>query len=278
MKASEKVAALVEKLPGVDSRAVKGEEGKAEVERILTDLLAGGTDNVVALVGLLAVPGKGEDGKARYALHALATHVCRGTGRKKREMFSKALASTLGGSRPKEVQAFVIRQLQTAGGKEVVSVLGKQLSDEELCESASQALLAIKDGAAEQFRAALAGTTGRQRLTVAQALGVLRDEKSGAALRKLIADEDRDTRLAAVWAVAAIGDAGSVEAVLKAGDTKVPYERIKATQACLLLAERLRAAGKKREAARIYQHLKDTRTEASEKYVRDVAAKALAEK
>jgi HEAT repeat protein len=142
---------------------------------------------------------------------------------------------------------------------------------------AAQALLAIKSGAAEQFRLMLAKVAGKQRLTVVQALGVLRDEKSAGSLRKLIADADRDTRLAALWAVANIGDADSVDAVLEAGDTKVPYERIKATQACLLLAERLRAAGKKHKAARISKHLRDTRTDASEKYVRDAASKALAE-
>jgi HEAT repeat protein len=277
VQAADKVAALVNKFPGPDSRAVKGKEDLAEVERVLAELLKGGREHVVALVGLLVEPGKGDDSRARYALHALATHVCGAMGRPKRKPFAEALASTLGDAgRPTGVRAFVIRQLQVAGGKEVAEALGQQLADAELCEPAAQALLAIRDGAAEQFRAALPKVTGKQRLTVVQALGVLRDEKSAGALRKLAADPDRDTRLAALWGVANLGAAGGVAAVLKAADAKVPYERIKATQACLLLAERLAAAGQKREAARVYKYLQDTRSEPAEKYVHDSARKALA--
>ena len=40
--------------------------------------------------------------------------------------------------------AFVIRQLQVAGGKESAPALGKQLADPVLCEPAAQALLAIR--------------------------------------------------------------------------------------------------------------------------------------
>ena len=46
--------------------------------------------------------------------------------------------------------------------------------------------------------------------------------------------------------------------------------------ACLLLAENLLAAGSRKEAVRIYTHLRDTRTEPAEAYVRDAAARGLA--
>jgi hypothetical protein len=278
MKPSEKLAALLDKLPGPDSRSVKGAEGKAEMERILTAILKGGRDSIVELVGLLVAPGKGDDSKVRYALHALALFVCRSSDRKQRPTFAAALASTLDGDRPADVRAFVVRELQVCGGKDEAHGLGKLLVDRELCEPAAQALLAIKTGAAEQFRSALPKVEGQQRLTVVQALGVLRDGKSAAALRKLTGDKDRDTRLAALWALASMGDAGSVDALIKAADVKTPYERIKATQACLLLAERLRGAGRDTDARRIYKHLKETRTDASEKYVREAAERGLAAK
>jgi HEAT repeat protein len=277
MKPSEKVADLVGQLPGPDTRSVKGTEGKAEMERTLTKVLEGGRDSIVELAGLLVAPGSGDDSKARYALHALAVMVCQGAGRKHRPVFSEALAGTLEKDRPADVKAFIVRQLQVAGGKEVTAALGKLLGDRELCEPAAQALLAIRSGAAEQFRTALAKVEGGQRLTVVQALGVLRDSKSAADLRKLI-DRDRDTRLAALWALGNMGDAGSVDVLLKAADVKVPHERIKATQACLLLAERLRAAGRDGDARRVLQHLKDTRTEDAEKYVREAAERGLAGK
>jgi HEAT repeat protein len=176
------------------------------------------------------------------------------------------------------VKSFIVRQLQVCGGKEVAAALGKLLADRDLCEPATQALLAIEQGAAGQFRSALAKAEGAQRLTVVQALGVLRDGKSAGQLHKLVKDEDRDTRLTALWALGNMGDAGSVDVLLKAADVKTPHERIKATQACLLLAERLRAAGRDSEARKVYKHLKETRTGEAEKYVRDAAERALASK
>jgi hypothetical protein len=67
-----------------------------------------------------------------------------------------------------------------------------------------------------------------------------------------------------------------VNVLIKAADTQDPYERIKATQACLLLAEKLLGSNYKAEAVRIYTYLRDSRTDTSENYVRDAAATALA--
>jgi hypothetical protein len=44
------------------------------------------------------------------------------------------------------------------------------------------------------------------------------------------------------------------------------------------LAERLLAAGKKAESQKIYAHLQKTRSDPSERYIRDAAEKALAAK
>src|SRR5262249_34827274 len=158
---------------------------------------------------LLIEPGaRGDDSKARYALHALALRVCAAKDEKQRAAYSESLASTLDGKRPKAVQAFVIRQLQVAGGKEVAGALGKLLTDEDLCDPAAQALLAIRSGAAEQFRASLPKASGKARLNIVHALGTLRDKESVEQLRKLATDKDRDLRLTVLWSLANSGDAG----------------------------------------------------------------------
>ena len=54
------------------------------------------------------------------------------------------------------------------------------------------------------------------------------------------------------------------------------WERIQAGKHCLVLAEKLTASGKKVEAAKIYTHLRDTRTDPSEKYIREAAERGLA--
>jgi HEAT repeat protein len=275
MPASDKLAALVARFPTPAKDGKLAEVDKQATDEALARLHGGGRDAVVGLVDLLTEPAKGGDSQARHALHALGTYVRGLKEDAARRAFAAALASTLGTDRPKEVQGFVVRQLQLVGGKEVVAALGRLLADEALAGDVAQALLAIHDGAAEQFRAALPRATGRRRLTFVQALGVLCDAASADSLKPLAADKDADVRLAAVWALANLGDAGSADLLLKAADGG-GYERIKATQACLLLAENLLAAGRKKEAVRIYTHLRDTRSEPAESYVRDAASRALA--
>jgi len=264
---------------------------KEKIDKAITQIHSGGRNNVIAIIDMLVPPGKGNDVKAHYALHCLALHVCKLKDDNQRRRFARTVASQLGGDRPKAVQRYLVRVLQVAGGKEAVGALGKLLVDEELCEPAAQALVAIGNDAGRQLRSALPGAGGKCRLTVIQNLGVVRppaflrtppvsrragrkQEGGVGALKNAITDEDQDIRIAAAWALANIGDPGSAGVLLRAADAE-GWERIQATKACLLLAENLRAAGKNYEAEKIYTHLRDTRTEPAERYVRDVAKKAL---
>jgi HEAT repeat protein len=274
MSASEKIIELVARFPTPGRDGKLSEVDKQATDQAVAELLRGGRQTVIALVGMLTVSEKGGDSRVRHALHALVTHVAGMRDDKQRREIAEALASTLGSDRPKEVQGFVVRQLQLIGGKVVVEALGKLLLDEALSEPSVQALLAIKEGSVEQFRSALPRSAGKQRLAIVQALGVLRDAQSADELKKIAADKDRELGLAAIWALANMGDAGSADLVLKAADS-AGYERTKATQACLLLAEKLLAGGHNKEAAQIYSRLRDSRTEPAEAYVREAAARGL---
>jgi len=246
------------------------------IEGAIRDILKGGRDSIIGVIDMLVEPGKGDDVKAHYALHCMALHVCKLESNRPRRRFSRTLASQLGGDRPKEVQKYLIRELQVAGGREAVETLGKLLVDEDLYEPAAQALVAIGDGAAEQLREALPRAKGKCRLTILQNLGVVRDANSVGVLGKAVSDEDKEVRIAAAWALANIGDAGSTNLLLKTADKAEGWERTEATKACLLLAEKLLAAGKKNEAVGIYKHLRDTRTDPAERYVCDAAKIGLA--
>ena len=138
------------------------------------------------------------------------------------------------------------------------------------------ALVAIGDGAAEQFRAALAGAKGNCKLNIVQGLGAVGDRESIPVLLALLTDDDREVRLAAGWGLARMGDAAAVDALIKAAGVPDGWERIQATKHCLVLGEKLTAAGKRSEAARLYGYLRDSRKDKHEKYVRDLAEKALA--
>ena len=109
-----------------------------------------------------------------------------------------------------------------------------------------------------------------------QGLGAVGDKESIPALTALLTDNDREVRLAAGWSLAHMGGASSVDALIKAADVPDGWERIEATKHCVVLAERLTAAGDKASAAKIYSYLRDSRKDAHETYIRDLAEKALA--
>ena len=273
---SSAFAELINRLPDPDERGLLSNIDKETVDSVVSQIYEGGRKSLQALIDMLVEPGRGDDVKPRYALHCLAVRMCRPDEEKARQVFARTLAMQLGGDKPKVVQKYLIQQLQVAGDEEVTDALGKMLQDEELYEPAAQALVAIGNGAAEQLRNALPKIKGKMRLTIIQNLGVLQDKESVDALKNALDDDDREIRMAAGWGLANIGDDGSVDLLLKAADAAGGYERIKATKACLLLAERLLATDKKDLAVKIYEHLRDTRQGIDEMYVCDAAKKGLA--
>ena len=283
MAASENLKELVDAMPSPSKRVepatpedrkkprpkegILSDADKAAMEKALAEIHAGGRDNVVALVGMLVPEDPPADSKVRHALHALATKVS-GTKGGDRKAFAESLASTLAAERPKEVRQFVVRQIQLCGGGEVAPALGKLLADEDVSLDATTALLAIRDGAGEQFRSALPKSSGRTRVGIIQALGLLGDREATKPLREALNSSNGDEKRAAVWALAKLGDADSADLLLKTADAAEGYDRTVATDACLLLAENLAAAGKKAEAHKIYAYLWERPADASEEHVK----------
>lgn len=272
---TEEITAAVAKFPDAD---VKGgtlsTADKTAMDAAVAMLIKGGRAAFDGLVAMLVDRDPTVDFKARHALHAIIHQLWTAKDDATRAVLTSAMAAPLGSDKPKEIQAFLLAQIQLAGGKESVAQIGKVLLDAELCDPACAALLAIRDGAAMPLREALPKATGRVKVAIVQALGVLKDAASAAALREITKDEDRDMRIAACWGLASMGDAASIDLLIKATASE-GWERIKSVNNCLILAEKLVAAGKKVEAAKLYRHLHDSLTEAKEAYIRDTALRGL---
>ena len=276
MAVSTELRALVDQMPDPDGKDMYTENvDKEAIEKTVVEVYEGGRENVVGLIEMLGQPGSQQDVKPRYALRCLANHILSVQDERARREFSDALAVSLLDDRSHHVKSFLCQELQWAGGEEAVPALGTLLLDEKLVESATMALLAIRQSAAEQFRAALPRAEGKCRLNVIQALGDMKDAESIDSLKSALRDPDREVRLAAGWGLARIGDAGSVELLITEADTRTGWERIQATKHCLVLAEQLSSNGKHEPAKQIYTHLRDTRTTATERYVREAAERAL---
>lgn len=249
-------------------------------EKIYDEILAGGRESLTELIGLIRDPASDDfkNYKAEYLCHGLTIYVGRTDKAAQRRLFIDTLVAQLGNEGlPLHTRGFLIREFRLAGDPSGVAALGRCLTNETLCADAAAALVSIGLGGVEELRAALPRTTAKCRLVVLQSLAALRDTASVVAFRKALGDEDHDLRLAAAWGLARVGDADSADLLLKAAEVPATWERNKITQACLLLAENLATAGKKTEAAKIYTHLRNTRTDPKEQYIRDAATKALKE-
>jgi len=277
MAVSEKLQALVAQMPDPDGRGMYTENiDKEKIEKAIAAIHQGGRDDVRGLVEMLGEPGSDQDVKPHYALHCLANHTLIVKDENGRRALCKVLCEALSGNYTPDVKSFLCQTLQWAGRRESVEALGKLLTDEPLSDPTAMALVAIRDGAGEQLRSALPKAKGRCRLTILHSLAALADAGAAEAFRQAMQDEDREIRIAAGAGLARLGDAGALDLLLKAADAPPGWERIQAAKHCLVLAEKLAAAGKKAEARRIYQHLRDTRQDAAEAYIREAADKALA--
>jgi len=278
MPTTEQLKLLVGQIPDPDKdgRYANLDKDKVEqIEKVVAQLRKGGRDAVLGLIDMLVEPGKGDDVKAHFALHLLVVHVTQKGSEQSRADFAQAVASQIGGDRPKAVQKYLIEQLQLTGTKAVVEPLGKALLDPELCDTAARALAAIRDGAADQLLAALPKVQGRGRLSVIEKLAVLRADRAADAFKQALEDSDPGVRIGAAWGIARLADASAAEALLKCAEVHAGWERINETDACLALAEGLVAAGKKSAAAAVYAHLQKTRTDPSERHVREAAGRGL---
>jgi len=277
MAASDQLRALVNQMPDPDNRGMYTTNiDKEKIEKAISAIHEGGRENVLRLIDMLGEPGSEEDVKPRYALHCLTNYVLIIKDEKGRKQLCEALGSQLGGNRPKPIQAYLCQELGWAGRREAVPSLGKLLTDEELSGPASMALMAIREAAAAEFRAAWLKATGQARRYIMDGLAALAEPQSNKIFTQALSDEDREVRIAAAAGLASLGEANSAELLLKAADSAKGWERIQTTKNCLVLAEKLATAGDKTAAKRIYEQLRKTRNGDSEQHIREAAERGLA--
>jgi len=142
---SEKLAELVGRMPDPDGKGMYCTDiDKDKIDGAIAKIHEGGRENIVGIIDMLVEPGKGDDVKAHYALHCVGLHICNNGNKEALRDFSAALASQIGGDRPKGVQAYLIQELQSFGGREVVRRLRRLTGDKVLGPPAAMAIEAIR--------------------------------------------------------------------------------------------------------------------------------------
>lgn len=273
---AEQLKELVDRMPDPDERGMFTENiDKANIEKTIAAIHAGGSDNVAGLVDMLAEPGSEADVKPHYALHCLVNHVLVVGDEAGRKQLCETLAGALGGERPQHVKAFLCQELGWAGRNECVAALAKLLPDENLCGPAAMALVAIRDGTADALRAAWPNVQGDARLHVIHALAALAQPQSAEIFTAALEDSNREIRIAAAAGLADVGDAATADRLLRAADAAQGWERVQLTKSCLVLAERLAETDNRSVAKWIYVELSESRGDDAELHVRQAAQRGL---
>jgi HEAT repeat protein len=166
------------------------------------------------------------------------------------------LIRALGESKSVVAREFICSKLALLGTDKSVSALAQLLMDESLSTAARNALQSIPSSqAAKAFRASLEKVKGPEKIGLINSLGLRRDEASLRVLTNLLKDANGAVVAAAL---AAIGEIGSPRAatILRGFQSRGPASFLQAlTDASLVCAERLLAAGQKGAAASLYKSL-----------------------
>ncbi len=173
-----------------------------------------------------------------------------------RQELEARLVAVLKGGASRSAKDFVCRALRTVGTAESVPALAALLPNAELSHMARYALeRTAAPEAGTALRDALPRVKGDLKVGVIGSLGVRGDAASVASLAALLGDGDCAVSCAAAHALGLIGSPEAGKA-LAAFVEKAPQEaRVAATDACLVCADRLLAAGEKADAIALYKSL-----------------------
>jgi hypothetical protein len=277
MAVSDNLKRLVDQLPNADGRGMYTENiDKEKIEKAIVEIYKGGRENLQGLIEMLGEPGTEENVKPHYGLHCVVNQALIAGDESARKEFCETMCKNLEGDLSTFNKGYLCQELQWAGRDEAVAPLGKLLLDEDLTEPASMALVAIGRNAVDQFLAAVSKADGKCLLNIVDGLAALADPKSANALKGALKDDDREVRIAAGAGLAKMGDAGSADLLVNAIPAEAGWERIQAVKSCMVLAEKLAAAGKEAEAKKIYGALKGKCKDSTEKYIQEACDAAMA--
>ena len=214
------------------------------------DLLSAGEEGIAQLVEMLETNDEGK-AKVELALSGL-THFASAPEQSGRRLtVVNAYLSAIDRLSDAEAKAFVIRQLEVAGGDECVAKLSSLLGDESLSSPAAVALAAIRSAASGQALVDALGKPlgSRQKENVVRAIGHMQAAGAEKILKTLAADADTRLRGAVWYALSRTGSAASLPVLAAAaGQARYAPEVTGAVNAYLTLIKRLLAQGNVEEA------------------------------
>lgn len=175
------------------------------------------------------------------------------------ETNESALIQVLQSDSPTEDKALVCKRLAIYGTERSVPALASLLPNPELSSWSRIALEAIPDIAAvEALNEATKQVRGRQLVGVVNSIAVRASKSSINDLLRLMASDDEQVVAAAAIALGKIGEPLGINGLQIAIQDSRPAVRDAAGEGCIYAAEKLAAAGKQADAAKLYQRVRES--------------------
>ena len=176
------------------------------------------------------------------------------------EQDSAALAAVLQSDALKAEKAITCKRLAVFGTEDAVPALAPLLKDAELASWARIALEAIPGPAADKaLRDALKKVDGRLLIGAVNSIGVRRDAQAVADLAELLRNGDPDVVSAAAAALGRIAGSEATKTLEAALATVPDGVRSGVAEGCVYCAEQLLEDGKLKEAAELYDRVRQAK-------------------
>lgn len=239
-----KVAAMLAQMPANNATALNKDMGTvAEL----------GEDGYVSLISGLKAPGTPTNTSIEYTVGGFTAYVTQTSNENLRKMCVDAYVKALPKLTDKQSKQFIISQFDLVGRDDAVACLKDYLTDNDLADAASRAMVKINSQASKTaLLAALPNASGAAKLSVIEALGNARCKAAARSINVLAKTDDAAQAKVCYYALSQIADPSS-EMVLAAAAAKSGYkhEITNATKSYLVYAEQLLRNGNKLVAQKI---------------------------
>ncbi len=213
----------------------------AHRDKAMNELVSLGQEGFKKLADELTPPGVGDDTAARFAVNSLARYASQFGKEEARAFAEENILIALKNQTNTEVKTFLLNQLNLVGSKKCIPEVAAYLTQPDLCEPATQTLLALRiKMVAKNIMAALPSAEGKNRATLVRALGTLKCQHAVDKITPFVNDDEQYMRKTTLAALANIGVPDSYKTLLKAAnEVKFKYDATNAAEAFITYTNRL---------------------------------------
>ncbi|MGY4385682.1 HEAT repeat protein [Pedobacter sp. UYP24] len=226
-----KIADLLAQLPASDA---------AQLSRNMKEVAELGEGGYATLINGLMASGKGNNAAIQYAVGGFTAAASKNEAWRK--MAESAYCLALAKAGDKQNKAFIISQFELVGTEAAVTCLSEYLTDEQLADEASRALVKIHtQGSVDALVAALPRAAGKAKLALVEALGhTVTSTLTATAINNLDTGSDKDLQKVKLFALANLADPSSADLLMKAAEEAgYKYDQTNAVAALLVYAKKM---------------------------------------